>query len=70
MSFGRLVRVGSHPGDQNASVYVVAEPDSAQAIRILRTKLERFDGEFQDLGRASTELLTALGLRPGESART
>lgn len=70
MPFGRLVRVGSHRGDANAIIYVVAEADSAQALRIVKAKLERFDGEIEDLGRVSGDLLKALALNPGEMVET
>lgn len=70
MGFGRLVRVGSHRGDTNAVIYVVAEADATQALRIVKTKLERFDGEIEDLGRVSDDLLKALGLNPGQMVKT
>src|SRR5204863_349004 len=65
MSFGRLVRVGSGRSDASAVIYVVAEADAAQAVRIVKTKLAQFDGEIEDLGRVSGDLLKALGLGPG-----
>jgi len=70
MGFGRLVRVGRHRSDPDAVVYVVAEADAAQAMRIVRAKLERFDGEFEDLGRVSGDLLKALALNPGDMIKT
>lgn len=70
MAFGRMVRIGSHRGDANAAIYVVAEADAAQALRIVKAKLEQFDGEIEDLGRVSSDLLRALGLNPGEMVKT
>jgi hypothetical protein len=70
MGFRRLVRVGGHRSDPAAVVYVVAEADAAQAMRIVKAKLERFDGEFEDLGRVSGDLLKALGLNPGDMVKT
>ena len=70
MSFGRLVRVGEHRGDPNAVIYVVAEADAAQAMRLVKAKLERFGGDVEDLGRVSGTLLTALGLHPGDITKT
>jgi hypothetical protein len=70
MSFGRLVRVSGHRGDPAAVIYVVAEAEAAQAIRIVKTKLEQFDGEIEDLGRVSGDLLKALGLNAGEMVKT
>jgi len=70
MAFGRLIRVGSHRGDVNAVIYVVAEADAAQALRIVKTKLEQFRGEVEDLGRVSSDLLRTLGLNPGEMIET
>jgi hypothetical protein len=66
MGFGRMVRISNHRGDQKAVTYVVAEADSAQALRIVKTKLEQFDGEIEDLGRVSGDLVKTLGLSPGD----
>ena len=70
MGFGRLVRVGSNRSEASAVIYVVAEADAAQAIRIVKTKLAQFDGEIEDLVRVSGDLLKALGLGPGEMRQT
>jgi len=70
MAFGRMVRLGSRQTDAGADIYVVAEADSVQAIRIVRTKLGRFDGEVEDLGRVSGDLIKALNLNPGDVIKT
>ena len=57
-----MVRVDGRSG----VTYVVAEADSAQALRIVKTKLECFDTEIEDLGRVTGELLRALHLNPGD----
>jgi hypothetical protein len=64
-----MVRVGSR-SDADAMTYVVAEADSAQALRIVKTKLEQFDGEIEDLGRVPGDLVRALRLNPGEMIKT
>ena len=64
-----MVRVGGR-SEASAVVYVVAEADSVQALRIVKTKLERFDGEIEDLGRVSGDLVRALGLNPGQLIKT
>jgi hypothetical protein len=69
MAFGRMVRVGGRRGT-DAVVYVVAEADSAQALRIVKTKLKQFDGEIEDLGRVSGDLVQALRLKAGDMIKT
>jgi hypothetical protein len=69
MGFGRMVRVGRR-SDVDAVIYVVAEADSAQALRIVKTKLERFDAEVEDLGRVSSDLVRTLQLNPGDIIKT
>jgi hypothetical protein len=54
----------------DAVIYVVAEADSAQALRIVKTKLERFDAEVEDLGRVSSDLVRTLQLNPGDIIKT
>ena len=69
MAFGRMVRVGGRSG-ADAVIYVVAEADSLQALRIVKTKLQQFDGEVEDLGRVSGDLIRTLRLKPGEMVKT
>jgi len=64
-----MVRVGRR-SDVDAVIYVVAEADSAQALRIVKTKLERFDAEVEDLGRVSSDLVRTLQLNPGDIIKT
>jgi hypothetical protein len=70
MGFGRIVRVGDRQSGAGVHIYVVAEADSAQALRIVRTKLAQFDGEVEDLGRVSSDLIKALNLSPGDVIKT
>jgi hypothetical protein len=68
MGFGRLIRVGSWRGDPEAAIYVVAE---AKAIDIIKVGGTADDGDdFEDLGRVSDTLLSALSLQPGQFTRT
>ena len=69
MSFGRLVRIGNGRGDPNALIYVVAVADPKEALDIVQKKFGRVV-EFEDLGRVTDALLTALALKPGEIAKT
>jgi hypothetical protein len=64
-----MVRVGRR-SDVDTVIYVVAEADSAQALRIVKTKLERFDAEVEDLGRVSSDLVRTLQLNPGDIIKT
>jgi hypothetical protein len=71
MGFGRLIRVGTHRGDPNAIVYVIAEADPIVATSILKAKLNLPEStETEDLGRVTDALLTALNLNHGEYSRT
>jgi hypothetical protein len=68
--FGRLIRVRVHRRDPEATIYVVAEPEVEKAIGILKAALARPNDEYEDLGRVSDSLLTALSLQPGTFTRT
>lgn len=70
MKFGRLIKVRTHRGDPNATIYVVAEAEAEKAIHILRVSLVRPQDEYEDLGRVTDSLLNALSLQPGQFART
>jgi hypothetical protein len=71
VKFGRLIRVGMHRSDLAATMYVVAEPEPNRAIAILRVKLGLSEtAEFEDLGRVTDALLSALKLREGQYSRT
>jgi hypothetical protein len=69
VNFGRLVRASRYPGAPTAVAYIVAVPDSAEAIDVIRRKVGAIDDEIEDLGRVSGALLMALGLLPGEFIR-
>jgi len=70
MGFGRLIRVGRWPGDTEAAIYVVAEADPTKAIDIIKVGGTDDGDDFEDLGRVSETLLSALSLQPGEFTRT
>jgi hypothetical protein len=70
MTNGRLIRIRTHRSDADAIIYVVAEPESDKAIAILKRALSRPEDEYEDLGRVTDTLLTALSLQPGQFART
>jgi hypothetical protein len=70
MRFGRLIRVRSHRGDPEASVYVVAEAEPAKAVEVLRLGIVRPLDEYEDLGRVTDHLLAALNLEPGQFTTT
>ena len=65
MGYGRLIKVRTYRADPEATIYVVAEPELEKAINILKTALARPDDDYEDLGRVSESLVTALSLQPG-----
>jgi hypothetical protein len=70
MRFGRLIRVRAHRRDPESAIYAVAESEVDKAIDILKIVLARPNDEYEDLGRVTDTLLNALGLQPGQFART
>jgi hypothetical protein len=70
MGFGRLIRVTTQRGDPDATVYVVAEPDPAKAMDIIKFGIAGPNTDLEDLGRVTDELLKALALEPGRFSRT
>ncbi len=69
MGYGRLIRVSKRRGDPNAVAYVVAVPDPAKAIDLIRNEVGTLDDEVDDLGRVSDALLNALNLASGKFRR-
>jgi hypothetical protein len=69
MEHGRLIRVSKFSGDSSAVSYIVAEPETARAINIIRTKIANPDDVIEDLGRVSDALLLALKLQVGDIVR-
>ena len=67
---GRIIKVALFGGHPQAAFYVVAEPDTAKAIGIMKAAIEENYDEFEDVGRASKALLAALNLKPGEFRKT
>ena len=70
MRFGRLIRVRAHRRDPESAIYAVAEPEVEKVVDILKIALARPNDEYEDLGRVTDTLLNALGLQPGQFART
>jgi hypothetical protein len=62
MDYGRVVKVTT--GGQSV-LYIVAEQDNRKATAIIAAKIEP-GSQFETLGRASPELLSALALSPGQ----
>jgi hypothetical protein len=67
--YGRLIRVSKFAGDSRAVAYIVAEPETARAIDIIRTKVANPEDVIEDLGRVSDALLVAMKLQPGDFVR-
>ena len=65
-----MIRVSSRRGDPGATTYVVAEPDAAKAIDILKAVIVGPVDEYEDLGRVTDQLLRALNLAPGQFIRS
>jgi hypothetical protein len=62
---GRAIRASLFSGHPAAVTYVIAEPDRAAAIRILRAGLQENYDQFEDLGHVSENMLAALNLKAG-----
>ena len=60
MSEGRLIRVSKFRGDPQVVGYLVALPDKAQALKIIRDRVAMPEDEIEDLGRVSENLLNGL----------
>ncbi|HVY59324.1 MAG TPA: hypothetical protein VHA77_15850 [Xanthobacteraceae bacterium] len=73
MNDGQVVKVISWP-EPNAppreATYVVAEPDSARAVDLLRRAVIGPHQRIEVIGGASKQLLHALALAPGQFTRT
>jgi hypothetical protein len=65
MGAGRLIRVSKYRGDAEAVAYIVAVPDKATAIEIVRSKVASSSYEIEDLGPVSEALINAMSLEPG-----
>ncbi len=64
MQYGRIVRVTYTLGGPYAT-YIVAEESAAKATAMMRTQVGT-DANVECIGRASKELLRAIGLSVGE----
>ncbi len=69
MDYGRLIRVNKPSGKIKAAAYVVALPDSADAIKLITRKIAEPGDTVEDLGRVSDALLIAMKLEPGDFTR-
>lgn len=66
MGEGRLIRVRKSRGHPEAVAYLVAVPDKAEALEIVRARAGQPGDEIEDLGRVSEALIKAMSLAPGE----
>jgi hypothetical protein len=69
MHFGRLIRITKFGGAPNSIAYIVAIPEAAKAVALIRTEAADPEDKVEDLGRVSDDLLKALKLLPGEYVR-
>ena len=67
MKYGRIVRVSSSP-EGGYTTYVVAEEDAMKAVAMIRALVGPAP-HVESIGRASRELLLAIGLSAGEFAK-
>ena len=68
MKRGRLIRSGRR-GDPNATVYIVAVAEAAEAVDLISGHAGIPREEVEDLGSVSDALLNSLYLRSGEFRR-
>jgi hypothetical protein len=66
MDLGRLIRTSKFLGAPNSIAYIVALPDPADAIELIRTKAADPEDEVEDMGRVSDDLLKELKLSFGD----
>jgi hypothetical protein len=66
MRHGRIIRVSERLG---YTTYIVAEEDATKAEALIRTVVGPGPA-VQSIGRASLQLLDAVGLSAGENAKT
>jgi hypothetical protein len=64
MQYGRIVRITYTSGGSYAT-YIVAEENAAKAAAMMRAQVGA-DASVECIGRASKELLRAVGLSAGE----
>ena len=57
---GRLIRARARRSDNETAVYVVAEAEFERAVDILKAALPRSYDDYDDLGRVTAALLSAL----------
>lgn len=69
MAWGKLIRIKRDRGNQSAISYIVAVPDAAAAIDLIRRYCAEPDDTIEDRGRVSEELLQALKLLPNQYLR-
>ena len=65
---GRLIRKSAYRGDPNASSYIVAISDAAEAIELEGNKVGA-PGDIENWGRVSGPLVRALHLPDGDFVR-
>jgi hypothetical protein len=63
---GRAIKVALFSGHSGEVTYIVADPEWPKALTILKAGLRVHYDQFEDAGRVSEEVLSALNMRPGE----
>ena len=67
MEFGRIIRIVRRNGE--VETYVLAEPDKAKAVAKLAARAATKLDPVEPIGRASADLLKAMGLAAGEFSK-
>ena len=67
MEYGRIIRIVRRNGE--VETYVVAEPDKAKAVEKLTARAAGKLDRVEPFGRASADLLKAMGLAAGEFSK-
>lgn len=67
MEHGRIIRVTRQSGE--VETYIVAEPDKAKAVAKLAARAATKMDRIEPIGRASLDLLKAMGLAAGEFSK-
>lgn len=68
MGEGRLIRVSKYRGDPQATAYLVALAEKAEATDLVRDVVANLGDEIKDMGRVSEALISAMRLAPSVSA--
>lgn len=67
MEYGRIIRIVRHGGA--VETFIIAEPDKAKAVAKLTARAASKQDRVEPIGRASADLLKAMGLAAGEFSK-